>query len=61
MDNITMKLEKNILTITVDVSKPGHPSTSGKTKLLATTNGTVKIPGGPEGLAAGINVWVPNK
>lgn len=61
MDNVSFKLDKGILTIVVDTNKAGSPSSSGKTILIGTTNGTVKIPGGKDGLAMGVNVWVPNK
>jgi hypothetical protein len=62
MDNVKMNLDKNgILTITVDTNAKGSPSSSGKTILVGTTNGTVKIAGGRDGLAMGLNVWIPNK
>lgn len=61
MDNVKFAVEKDELVIRINLKNPGHLSTSGKTKLIGTTQGTVKIPGSLEGLAMGVNVWVPNK
>lgn len=62
MDNVKFEIVKGELVIRVKVDGiDGKPSSSGKTKLLGTTSGTIKIPGGPDGLAMGLNVWVPNK
>jgi hypothetical protein len=61
MDNVKFTIEKDELVIRVNLKNPGRPSSSGKTKLIGTTEGTVKIPGSLDGLAMGVNVWVPNK
>lgn len=45
MKNVEMALEGDILTIKVDVSKEFGPSSSGKTIIIATTEGNVSIPG----------------
>lgn len=45
MKNIEIKVNKNVLTITVDLSKEVGPSKSGKTTIIATTAGNVAIPG----------------
>jgi len=43
MDNVTTKLSGTILTITVDVSKRFGPSSSGKTVIVASTRGAIKV------------------
>ena len=44
MKNIEMKLEGDILTIKVDVTKEFGPSASGKTIIIASTEGNISIP-----------------
>jgi hypothetical protein len=44
MKNVEMKLEGDILTIKVDVTKEFGPSASGKTIIIATTEGNIAIP-----------------
>ena len=56
MKNVEMTLDGNILTIKVDVSKEFGPSSSGKTIIIATTEGNVSIPGA-EDKKVGINVY----
>ena len=55
MKNIDMKVEGTILTITVDLSKDFGPSSSGKTNIIATTEGNVSIPGRDE--KVGLNIY----
>ena len=43
MENVKTKVEKNILTITVDMSKDFGPSKSGKTNIVASTGGFAKV------------------
>lgn len=43
MKNVDMKLDGNILTITVDLSKEFGPSASGKTTIVASTEGNVSV------------------
>lgn len=43
MENVTMNLKGSILTITVDISKRFGPSTTGKTLIVASTRGAVKV------------------
>ena len=43
MKNIEMKVEKQILTIQIDLSKV-VPSSSGKTIIIATTEGNISVP-----------------
>ena len=60
MNNITQTLQGNILTLTIDLSKPGTPSSSGKSLLIASTGGSVKVDGRPD-VTIGVNVYTPNK
>jgi hypothetical protein len=50
-----MKIEANILTITVDLTKEFGPSSSGKTIIIASTEGNVAIPERDE--KVGLNVY----
>ncbi len=56
MKNVEMKLEGDTLIIKVDVSKEFGPSASGKTIIIATTEGNVAIPGAEE-KKIGLNVY----
>jgi len=55
MKNVEMKIQGNILTITVDLSKEFGPSSSGKTIIVASTEGNAEIAGRPE--KVGLNVY----
>jgi hypothetical protein len=56
MKNVEMSLEGNILTIKVDLSKEFGPSASGKTIIIASTEGNVTI-AGHEVAKVGLNVY----
>ncbi len=56
MKNVEMKVDGNILTITVDLSKEFGPSSSGKTIIIASTEGNVAIDG-HEKAKVGLNVY----
>jgi len=56
MKNVEMTVEGNILTIKVDLTKEFGPSSSGKTIIIATTEGNVSIPGRDEG-KIGLNIY----
>jgi hypothetical protein len=56
MKNVEMKIEGNILKIEVDLSREFGPSASGKTIIIATTEGNVSIPGA-EDKKIGLNVY----
>ena len=56
MKNIEMKLESNILTIKVDLTKEFGPSSSGKTIIIASTEGNVAVDGHEE-VKVGLNVY----
>lgn len=55
MKNVQMTVDGNILTIKVDLSKEFGPSSSGKTLIIASTEGNVVIPGRDE--KVGLNVY----
>jgi hypothetical protein len=56
MKNCEMKLSGNILTITVDISKEFGKSSSGKSIIIASTEGNVSIPE-KEDIKIGLNVY----
>ena len=56
MKNVEMTVDGNILTIKVDLSKDFGPSSSGKTIIIASTEGNVVIPGHEEA-KIGLNVY----
>ena len=55
MKNVRMVVEGNVLTITVDLSKEFGPSSSGKTIIIASTEGNVSVPDREE--KVGLNVY----
>jgi hypothetical protein len=56
MKNVEMKMEDNILTIKVDLTKEFGPSASGKTIIIASTEGNISIPE-KESIKIGLNVY----
>ena len=56
MRNIEMKIEQGKLMITVDLTKELGPSASGKSVIIATTEGNVDVPGAPN-VKIGLNVY----
>jgi hypothetical protein len=56
MKNVEMKMEDNILTIKVDLTKEFGPSASGKTIIIASTEGNISIPD-KENIKIGLNVY----
>ena len=56
MKNIDMTVEGNILTLKVDLSKEFGPSSSGKTIIIASSEGNVSIPGTEE-KKVGLNIY----
>jgi hypothetical protein len=55
MKNIEMKVEGNILTIKVDLTKNYGQSSSGKSTIIASTEGNVSVPEREEKI--GLNVY----
>jgi hypothetical protein len=56
MKNVEMSIEGNILTIKVDLSKDFGPSASGKTIIIASSEGNQPIPG-KEAVKIGLNIY----
>ncbi len=56
MKNIDLKVKDKILTITIDLSKEFGRSKSGKTIIVASTEGNVSVPGA-ENIKVGVNVY----
>ena len=56
MKNIEMKTEGNILTIQVDLSQRFGKSSSGKSTIVASTEGNQFVPGHEE-IKIGLNVY----
>ena len=55
MKNVQMSVAGNILTITVDLAKEFGPSSSGKTIIIASTEGNIAVPERDEKI--GLNVY----
>ena len=56
MKNVEMKVEHGKLTVTVDLAKDLGPSASGKSVIIATTEGNTDVPGEPD-VKIGLNVY----
>ena len=56
MKNCNVKVEGTTLTITVDLAQKHGASKSGKTDIVATTEGNVPVPGFPE-IKLGVNIF----
>lgn len=55
-DNITLKRDGHILTLTIDLSKSYGPSSSGKTTIIASSEGNANVPGESD-MKLGLNVF----
>lgn len=56
MKNVEMSVDGNILTIKVDLTKDFGHSTSGKTIIIASSEGNQSVPG-KEAVKIGLNVY----
>jgi ABC-type molybdate transport system ATPase subunit len=56
MKNIEMKVEGKILTIKIDLSQEFGRSSSGKTTIIASTEGNIGVPDNEE-IKIGLNVY----
>lgn len=59
MKNVTVKREGSKLTLIIDTSVENGVSKSGKSVVIATTEGNVSIPG--TDIKVGLNVFRPTK
>ena len=55
MKNVKLSVSGNTLTITVDLTQEFGPSSSGKTIIIASTEGNFPLPGRSE--VVGLNVY----
>ncbi len=55
MKNVELTVDGSMLTIKVDLSQDFGPSSSGKTTIIASTEGNVSIPGREEKI--GLNIY----
>ena len=55
MKNVEMSVDGDMLTIRVDLSKEFGPSSSGKTIIVASTEGNVSVPDREE--KVGLNIY----
>lgn len=60
MKNIDIHVGGDILTITIDLSKSFGPSTSGKSIVIASSEGNHELPG-TDGAVLGMNLYRKNK
>jgi hypothetical protein len=56
MKNVELSIDGRILTIKVDLTKEFGPSASGKSLIVATTEGNMSLPG-EDGMKVGVNVY----
>ena len=56
MKNVEMSVEGNVLTIRVDLSQRFGKSSSGKSTIVASTEGNQSVPGNEE-IKIGLNVY----
>jgi hypothetical protein len=59
MKNVEIKVVGEIMTVTVDLSKTFGPSASGKTIIIATTEGNQEVATDPAGkpVVMGLNIY----
>ena len=60
MKNVEMTIDGNILTIKVDLAKEFGHSSSGKTIIIASTEGNQSVPG-KEDVKVGLNIYKKKK
>lgn len=58
MTNIATRVEGDILHISIDLTAQGKPSSTGKTLLVASSEGNATIEGAP-GFKLGLNLFKP--
>lgn len=58
MKNVNMTIEGTTLTITVNLDAPGDVSKSGKSLIIASSEGNRPVPG-TENIKIGLNIYRP--
>ncbi len=61
MKNVDMKVEGDILTVTIDLAKEFGPSKSGKTIIIASTEGNKSVPGKDHKIGLNVYKYVQSK
>ena len=56
-ENIQAEVKDGKLTLTIDLSKPGTVSRSGKSSVIASTRGNKRIGEGEQEVTVGVNVY----
>jgi hypothetical protein len=56
MENVTTTVENDVLIIRVDLTQPGKLSSTGKTKLVATSRGSARLDYGKREISFSLNV-----
>lgn len=56
MQNVQMTRKGNVLTVTIDLSAKPTPSKTGKTNIIASTQGNTDVPG-TKGVKLGVNLY----
>lgn len=61
--NIQTQVKAGKLLIMIDLTSPTYESASGKSKILASTQGNHEVVGNgvPAGLVVGVNAYLPKK
>ena len=57
MKNVKMSVQGDVLTITVDLSQEHGKSASGKSVIIASTEGNAALDGEHDGIKIGLNVY----
>jgi len=60
MKNVDMKIDGDVLVVRVDLTRNFGMSSSGKSKIVASTEGSVSIPG-RENVKLGLNIYTSAK
>ena len=58
MENLELKVEGDTLVVRIDLKAPGTLSSTGKTKLIATTRGAVTVPYAKRRVSLAVNAMV---
>lgn len=61
MKNIKMTTKGDVLTIEVDLSQRHGESGSGKTMIIASTEGSVRLEGEHASVSVGLNIYTKDK
>jgi hypothetical protein len=61
MKNVSMKIEGKVLKIEINLDVPGMPSKTGKSVIIASTEGNKSLPGNitDQDFKIGLNVYRP--